>query len=175
MVAATSFAEGSSLRHVNSEYLPSASLEFIDTYFPNSPITTSYEKNGSYTVVLNNDPTTATLKTFELNGSDYTFKVDVREPQAVATRSVETERGTHTYTVDVRENITITFNSKGEWKKVTTNGASLSTIAFVDATIPAELKSLYEGSGVTSILRGKSVVFGDGTKVTFKKGKLEKS
>lgn len=175
MVAATSFAEGNSLRHVNSKNLPSASLEFVNTYFPNSPITTAYEKNGSYTVVLNNDPTTTALKTFKLNGSYYTFKVDVREPQATVTRSLYTDRGTRTYTVDVRENITITFNSKGEWKKVITSGGSLDTIAFVDATIPDELKSLYEDSGVTSILRGKSVVFGDGTKVTFNKGKLDKS
>jgi len=174
VVAATSFAEGSSLRHVASEGLPSSSLEFIDTYFPNSPITTAYEKDGSYTVVLNNDLTTAVLKTVEFDGGKRTFTVNVREPKVTATRSVETERGTHTYTVGVRDNVTIVFNGKGEWKKVTTSGSSLDTIAFANPSIPAELKSLYEKSGITSIVRGSSAVFGDGTKVTFSKDKSYK-
>ena len=178
MVTATGFTqEGSSLRYVASKDLPSKSLEFINTYFANAPITTAHEKNGNYTVVLSNDPIVKTVeKTHELNNGTYhTFTVNVREPKETALRTTETSRGTDTYTVAVRDNITITFNSDGEWKKVTTSGSSLDTIAFLDPSIPSELKSLYNESGVTSILRGKSAVFGDGTKVSFIKGELKKS
>ena len=177
MVTATGFAqEGSGLRYVASKDLPSQSLEFINTYFANAPIVATHERNGNYTVVLSNDPVVATVeKTTEFEGGKRTFTVNVIEPKETALRTIETSRGTDTYTVGVRDYITITFNSNGEWKKVTTSGSSLDSIAFVAPSIPSELKSLYNESGVTSILRGKSVLFGDGTKVTRNKGELKKS
>ena len=177
MLTATGFAkERDSLRHVTAKDLPSKSLEFINTYFSDAPIVTAHERNGSYTVVLSNDPVATTVeKTIELEGGKHTFKVNVIEPKETAVKSTETSRGTYTYTVGVRDNITITFSGNGEWKKVTTSGSSLDTVAFVSTSVPAELKSLYNKSGVTSILRGKSVVFGDGTKVSFNKGELKKS